>query len=97
VRDTVPGCRIEYAKDAGPDKRCYRVDSSLIARTLPEFAPQWDARKGAQELYQAYKNVGLRLEDFEGPRYKRIDHIKLLLSSGRLGADLRWKTNGGNN
>lgn len=90
VKETVPGCVIEYAKDAGPDKRCYRVDSSKIMRTLPAFKPCWNARKGAQELYAAYKRVGLRLEDFEGPKYKRIDHIKSLLQSGRLSADLRW-------
>ena len=90
VKETVPGCVIEYAKDAGPDKRCYRVDSSKIMRTLPSFKPVWNARKGAQELYAAYQRVGLRLEDFEGPKYKRIDHIKSLLNSGRLTPDLRW-------
>jgi hypothetical protein len=36
--------------------------------------------------------VGLRMEDFEGERYKRIDHIQRLLSSGRLNASLRWQT-----
>jgi len=91
VKETVPGCRIEYAKDAGPDKRCYRVNSSKIVRVLQEFKPQWNARKGAQELYEAYQKVGVRLEDFEGPKYKRIDHIKQLLKSGRLGQDLRWR------
>ena len=91
VKETVPGCHIEYAQDAGPDKRCYRVDSSRIAATLPEFEPQWNARKGARELLEAYQKVGLRLEDFEGPKYKRIDHIKQLLAAGRLGQDLRWK------
>jgi nucleoside-diphosphate-sugar epimerase len=91
VKETVPGCVIEYAKDAGPDKRCYRVDSSKILRVLPAFKPGWNARKGAQELFVAYQRVGLRLEDFEGPKYKRIDHIKSLLNSGRLSPDLRWK------
>jgi len=92
VEETVPGCSIEYAQDAGPDKRCYRVDCSKIVRTLPEFKPQWNARKGAQELYAAYQNVGLTLEDFEGARYKRIAHIQQLLSSDRLDETLRWQT-----
>jgi nucleoside-diphosphate-sugar epimerase len=92
VKETVPGCTIEFAADAGPDKRCYRADFSRIAKTLPLFQPKWDARRGAQELYDAYKKVGLRLEDFEGARYKRIDHIQGLLASGRLNADLRWQT-----
>jgi len=91
VKETVPGCRIEYAKDAGPDKRTYRVDFSKIARMLPEFKPQWDARRGAQQLYEAYQKVGLKVEDVEGPRYMRINHIKQLLSANRLDATLRWR------
>jgi nucleoside-diphosphate-sugar epimerase len=90
VKETVPGCEIEYAQDAGPDKRTYRVDFSKIAENLPEFKPQWDARKGAQELYEVYKACDLKLEEFEGPKYKRIDHIKLLLSEGTLDYSLRW-------
>jgi nucleoside-diphosphate-sugar epimerase len=92
VKETVPGCEIEYAKDAGPDRRCYRVDCSKLMRTLSDFKPRWNARCGAQELYESYKKLGLRVEDFEGPRYKRIDHIKYLMSSGRLDESLRWKT-----
>ena len=90
VKETVPGCEIEYAQDAGPDKRTYRVDFGKIAWVLPEFQPQWDARKGAQELYEAYKAEGIKVEDFEGPRFKRIDHIRLLLNSGELDQTLRW-------
>jgi nucleoside-diphosphate-sugar epimerase len=91
VQDTVPGCRVEYANDAEPDKRNYRVDFTRIMQMLPTFTPQWNARRGAQQLYDAYREVGLCLDDFEGPRYKRIDHIKQLLSSGRLDTGLRWK------
>jgi nucleoside-diphosphate-sugar epimerase len=90
VRETVPDCRIDYAPDAGPDKRTYSVNFSKIARVLPEFNPQWDARRGARQLYEAYQKVGLGPEDFEGPRYKRIDHIKRLLGSGQLDATMRW-------
>jgi len=90
VSETVPGCRIEYAKDGGPDKRCYRVNCSKLTSTLPDYRPQWDARRGAVELYGAYQRIGVRLEDFEGPRFKRVDHIKGLLESGRLDPTLRW-------
>lgn len=90
VRETVPGSRVEFAPDAGPDKRNYRVDCSKIARVLPNFQPAWTARTGAQELYEAYQKIGLTLDEFEGPRYKRIDHLKKLLASGQLDANLRW-------
>jgi nucleoside-diphosphate-sugar epimerase len=90
VKETVPGCEIAFAADAGPDKRNYRADFTKIARALPSFRPEWDARKGARELYDAYRAVGLELKDFEGPRYRRIDQLKRLLAEGHLGADLRW-------
>jgi len=92
VRDIVPNCRIEYAPDAGPDARCYRVDCNKIARTLHEFKPQWTARRGVEELYQAYRTVGLTLDDFEGERYKRIAHVKRLVADGELDDELRWRS-----
>ena len=91
VKQTVPDCRIEYAPDAGPDKRCYRVDCSKIAHTLPEFQPQWNARKGAEELYRAYQKIGLTLEEFEGAKYKRIAHIQNLLKAEQIDETLRWQ------
>jgi nucleoside-diphosphate-sugar epimerase len=90
VTDIVPGCRIEYAPDAGPDKRCYRVDCNRIARDLHGFKPQWTARRGVEQLYEVYKRVGLTLEEFEGERFMRIAHVKKLVSDGLLDEELRW-------
>ena len=90
VKETVPGCRVQFAEGAGPDKRCYRVDCSKIRRVLPDFRPQWSARAGAEQLYRAYKEIGLTLEDLEGPRFMRIRHVKKLHEAGYLDASLRW-------
>ncbi|MBV9183825.1 MAG: SDR family oxidoreductase [Acidobacteria bacterium] len=90
VKETVPGCRIQLADGAGPDKRCYRVDCSKIRRVLPAFRPQWTARAGAQQLYRAYQQIGLTHEDLEGPRLMRIRHVKKLHQLGFLDSSLRW-------
>jgi nucleoside-diphosphate-sugar epimerase len=90
VKDTVPGCAVELAAGAGPDTRNYRVSFGRIGRVLPAFRAEWDAHRGAAELHEAYRGAGLRVEDFEGPRYRRIDQVRALLASGELGADLRW-------
>ncbi|MFL5421401.1 MAG: NAD-dependent epimerase/dehydratase family protein [Myxococcales bacterium] len=92
VRDTVPGCTIEFAGGAQPDARNYRVDTSKIARELPAFRPQWTARKGAQQLYQAFREARIGLEDIEGWRYRRIGQLRKLLEGGRLAPDLRWRS-----
>jgi len=91
VQDVVPGSRVAYAAGGGPDPRCYRADFEKIHRLLPEFKPQWTARRGAEELYTVYRSVGLVLEDCEGPRFKRIDHLKHLLATGRVDPSLRWR------
>jgi nucleoside-diphosphate-sugar epimerase len=94
VAETVPGSRVEYAEGAGPDKRCYRVRSDKLLQMLPEFQPQWDARRGAEELYAAFQEVGLTLEEFEGARYKRVAHVKHLMETDRLDEKMRWRTEG---
>jgi nucleoside-diphosphate-sugar epimerase len=90
VAETVPGCRIEYAPGGGPDKRCYRVTCDKIRRMLPGFRPQWTARKGAQELYDAYRGAGLRAEDMQQGRYVRLKHIRRLQEGRKLDASLRF-------
>ncbi|HEX5716579.1 MAG TPA: NAD-dependent epimerase/dehydratase family protein, partial [Thermoanaerobaculia bacterium] len=94
VAETVPGCRITYAEGAGPDKRCYRVDCSKIERVLPAFKPQWDARRGAQELADAYRAAGLTEAEFLGSRFTRLLRIRELQGEGRVDEQLRWVTAG---
>ena len=92
VKEAMPACTVEYAPDGGPDARCYRVTFDRISGELPDFKPEWDAKKGVRQLIEAYQKTDLALEDFEGSRYKRIDHIRELIASGRLDASLRWQT-----
>jgi nucleoside-diphosphate-sugar epimerase len=89
VTEVVPDCKLTFASDAGPDKRSYRVDFSKLARVLPEAKPRWDARAGAKQLYTAIKASGLTVEDFEGPHFQRIAHIRDLMKTGVLRSDLR--------
>lgn len=91
VADVVPDCRLEFASDAGPDTRSYRVDFGKLARTLPEARPQWDARRGAEQLLAAYRRTPLSVEEFEGPRYQRIGHIRKLMETGIIDGDLRMR------
>lgn len=90
VKETVPNCQVTFAADASPDTRNYRVDCTKIARVLTGFKPEWTAKLGAEQLYAAYVNAGVQVSDFEGPRYKRIDQITMMLSDGRLDPSLRW-------
>jgi nucleoside-diphosphate-sugar epimerase len=94
VAETVPDCQIEYAPDGGPDKRCYRINCDKIRKALPNFQPQWTARKGAQELYDAYRAVGLTAAQLEEGSYTRMWQIRKLLESGRIDDSLHWASQG---
>lgn len=89
VREVVPGSRIEFAEGASPDMRNYRVDCSLLPEVATEYRPRWNARTGAEQLYQAYSGAKLSLEDFEGSRYNRIAHVQQLIADGVLDHALR--------
>jgi nucleoside-diphosphate-sugar epimerase len=89
VSSIVPNSRVDYAPGAGPDTRCYRVDCNYIARHLHNFKPQWTARRGVEQLYDAFCQAGLTLDDFEGERFKRIAHVKKLIRERQLDENLR--------
>lgn len=90
VQSVVPNSSVCYSEGGGADKRSYRVDCAKISRLLPGFKPQWTAQRGAQELYARYSQIGLTVEDFEGPRFQRLAHLKMLMSRGLVNDDLRW-------
>jgi nucleoside-diphosphate-sugar epimerase len=91
VKETVPNATVVYEGKTGPDPRNYRVDFTKLTRLLPGFKPQWNARLGAQQLYKAYREYGLTLEDFQGRKYIRLNQLKHLLNTNCLDDRLRWK------
>lgn len=91
VGETVPNCKIKFAEGAEPDKRNYRVDFGKYVRTFPGYKLRWNARRGAQQIYESYRKFGLQKDEYEGPKYKRIAQIKYLLSTGQLDETLRWR------
>ena len=90
VKEESEGCKVEFADGASTDARNYQVDTAKIRRLIPQFKPQWNAKKGARQLLDTYSKYGLKLEEFEGPIYNRIDHVKMLLDRGLLSPGLRW-------
>jgi nucleoside-diphosphate-sugar epimerase len=90
VQRVMPGTSIEYAKDGGPDRRCYRVDGSKLARTFPELDLKWDVRRGVEELITGYRRHGLSAADVDGPRFTRLGRVRRLIDDALLDSDLRW-------
>jgi len=90
VQEIVPGSHVKYAEGGGPDPRCYRVDCSKIAATLPAFKPGWTVRRGMEQLHSFFKVNQLQREEFLGTKYLRLKHIRVLQQERQLDKMLRW-------
>jgi nucleoside-diphosphate-sugar epimerase len=89
VSRVVPDCEVSMAPDAAADVRCYRVNCDLAGELLSGFTPRWTIEQGAQQLLWHYRQHGVTLEEFEGPRYQRIAHVRQLMAEGLVDSSLR--------
>jgi nucleoside-diphosphate-sugar epimerase len=89
VHEVLPECEVEFAEGAAPDPRSYRVDFGRFEAAFPEHRAEWTAREGTKELANAYRDVGLTWEDFDGQRYTRLKRLRALIDDGELDGSLR--------
>ncbi|HEY5704641.1 MAG TPA: SDR family oxidoreductase [Terrimicrobiaceae bacterium] len=90
VRDVVPNAELRFAEGASADTRCYRVSFDKAMERLSHYNPQWTARRGVEECYAAYRKYGVTLDQFEGPKYQRLAHIRALMDEGVIDKNLRF-------
>jgi len=77
AQEAVPGSKLVFTREFGPDERTYRVSFQRILHDLRDFyKPEWDLRRGAAELVSMFRRVGLTEADFRGPRTNRIKKIQ---------------------
>jgi len=89
VRDTVPGSKVTFADNAGPDLRNYRVDFSKLVDTFPGLGLRWTVGDGIGELLASYTEHGLSYEDFTSSRFVRLRRIRELMAAGTVDEMLR--------
>jgi nucleoside-diphosphate-sugar epimerase len=91
VLKTVPGCELVMEPKADADQRTYKADFGKFGHTFPNFEFSWNPEKGAQELYQAFRTVGLTHADYTDERFTRLSWLGHLIRSGRIDEEaLRW-------
>jgi nucleoside-diphosphate-sugar epimerase len=86
----VPGCELEVQARGDADQRTYRANFDKFARTFPDFEFRWDAKTGAQDLYESFRRVGLTEAMYRDPRFTRLSWLERLIAERRLDGTLRW-------
>jgi len=93
VQSVVPNCELEFSSDHDGDQRTYIADFGKIHQTFPEFRPKWNARLGAEQLYQAYQRSEMSFSNFMGNKFMRLKQIDQLIQNNRVDDTLRWINN----
>lgn len=93
VANAFPGCELSFGP---PDKdnRSYRVSFEKINTVLPGFACQWNAEKGARQLYEVFSSIQMSDELFRSNPFTRLRQLEFLMSTGQLDQDMYWKQPG---
>ena len=86
----------------GTERQCYTAERHLVQKKekievrklrLIHHTSEGDLvlaeKKG--EMEKAIQSIiGINLQDFEGPRFRRIDLLKRLMGEGKVDGTLRW-------
>ena len=93
VATTFPGCQVTFGP-SGQDNRSYRVSFEKIRKHLPAFKCVWDAKRGAQQLYNVFKRIELNSGVFQYRAFTRLKELEYLIRTQQIDKDFFWTTNG---
>jgi nucleoside-diphosphate-sugar epimerase len=91
VASTFPGCEINFAGNAGPDNRSYRVSFDKIQESLPDFSCDWTIERGAYQLRDLFSRIDLSEELFLSRYFTRLKQIQYLLQTEQIDREFYWK------
>jgi nucleoside-diphosphate-sugar epimerase len=84
-------CEVTFGPPSG-DTRSYRVSFAKIHKSLPDFSCEWDAERGARQLFDLFERIGLTADDFDHRSYTRLKQLDHLLTTNQLDETFRWRS-----
>ena len=90
VAETFPGCEVSFGSPSA-DNRSYRVSFAKIRKHLPSFECEWDARRGARQLYDLFKRVDMTQEVFDYRSFTRLKQLEYLIRTRQIDDNFFWR------
>lgn len=91
VADVFTDCQLSFGKH-DPDNRSYRVLFNKINENLPGFKCEWDAQRGAQQLYNVFQEIDMDRGTFESRGFTRLKQLEYLIRTQQIDRDFFWQT-----
>jgi nucleoside-diphosphate-sugar epimerase len=89
VAQVFPECKQSFGTQSA-DNRSYRVCFEKIQKTLPGFKCEWDARRGAKQLHDVFKQIDMPPETFQARGFTRLKQLEYLLRTTQIDKDFFW-------
>jgi nucleoside-diphosphate-sugar epimerase len=84
------GCQLSFGK-SDADNRSYRVSFDKINSQLPGFKCQWNAARGAEQLYTLFSQIDLEKETFFSRGFTRLKQLEYLLRTQQIDENFYWR------
>jgi len=89
VADVFCDCKLSFG-DRGADNRSYRVSFEKINTLLPGFKCDWDAQRGAQQLFNLFRQIQMTQDTFLFRGFTRLKQLEYLIRTEQLDQDFFW-------
>lgn len=89
VAETFKGCQLSFG-DSGADNRSYRVSFEKINKTLPGFKCEWDAARGAQQLFDFFNLIDMSKDTFLFRGFTRLKQLEYLIRTQQIDKNFFW-------
>lgn len=89
IAKTFTGCQLTFGEN-GSDNRSYRVDFEKINKNLPGFKCDWNAERGAEQLFNLFQQIDLTSEDFLSRGFTRLKQLEYLIRTQQIDQDFFW-------
>jgi nucleoside-diphosphate-sugar epimerase len=89
IAGVFPGCKLSFG-DQGADNRSYRVSFEKINTVLPGFKCDWNAQRGAQQLYDLFLQIDMTEEVFLSRGFTRLKQLEYLIRTQQINQDFFW-------
>lgn len=90
VAKAFPGCQLSFGAPS-PDNRSYRVSFEKIRKHLAGFRCEWDAQRGAQQLYELFKRIDMPKEVFQHRTFTRLKQLEYLIRTKQIDEQFFWR------
>jgi nucleoside-diphosphate-sugar epimerase len=89
VASVFTGCKLSFG-DSGADNRSYRVSFEKINSLLPGFKCDWNAERGAKQLFDVFQKIDMQAETFTDKGFTRLKQLEYLIRTQQIDQDFFW-------